>query len=37
MLGNLSFTAIRDAILTYPSLIEGLIPLFSNVPAKRTV
>ncbi|MGA2849854.1 MAG: FAD-dependent oxidoreductase [Terracidiphilus sp.] len=37
MLGNLPFTAIRDAVLTHPTLLEGLIPLFSNVPAKGTV
>jgi len=37
MLGNLPFTTIRDAVLTHPTLIEGLIPLFSSVPAKGTV
>lgn len=34
MIGKLPFTAMRDAILTHPTLLEGLIPLFSNIPAK---
>jgi hypothetical protein len=25
--------ALRDAVLTHPTLIEGLIPLFSSVPS----
>ena len=37
MLGNLPFTAIRDAILAHPTLTEGLISLFSNVPARSMV
>jgi len=32
MLVGLPFTALRDAILTHPTLLEGLIPLFSSVP-----
>jgi pyruvate/2-oxoglutarate dehydrogenase complex dihydrolipoamide dehydrogenase (E3) component len=32
MLAGLPFTALRDAILTHPTLLEGLIPLFSSVP-----
>ena len=26
----LPYTALRDAILTHPTLVEGLIPLFSS-------
>lgn len=37
MLGRLPYTAIRDAILAHPTLIEGLIPLFSSVPARSVV
>ncbi|WP_068468845.1 dihydrolipoyl dehydrogenase family protein [Candidatus Protochlamydia phocaeensis] len=33
MLGGLPYTTLRDAIFTHPTLIEGLIPLFSAVPA----
>ena len=29
MIGKLPYTALRDAILTHPTLVEGLIPLFS--------
>ena len=29
----LPYTALRDAILTHPTLVEGLIPLFSSVPS----
>jgi hypothetical protein len=29
----ISYTALRDAILTHPTLAEGLIPLFSSVPS----
>jgi pyruvate/2-oxoglutarate dehydrogenase complex dihydrolipoamide dehydrogenase (E3) component len=32
MIGNLPYTAVRDAILTHPTLIEGLIVLFSSTP-----
>jgi pyruvate/2-oxoglutarate dehydrogenase complex dihydrolipoamide dehydrogenase (E3) component len=32
MLAQLPYTALRDAVLTHPTLIEGLIPLFSSVP-----
>ncbi len=31
MLGGLPYTALRDAILTHPTLVEGLFPLFSSV------
>src|SRR6516162_8525474 len=33
MVAGLPFTALRDAILTHPTLVEGLIPLFSSVPS----
>jgi pyruvate/2-oxoglutarate dehydrogenase complex dihydrolipoamide dehydrogenase (E3) component len=32
MIGNLPYTAIRDAILAHPTLMEGLIALFSSAP-----
>ncbi len=32
MLGGLPYTALRDAVLTHPTLVEGLIGLFSSVP-----
>jgi pyruvate/2-oxoglutarate dehydrogenase complex dihydrolipoamide dehydrogenase (E3) component len=28
----LPYTALHDAILTHPTLVEGLIPLFSSAP-----
>ena len=31
MIANLPYTALRDAVLTHPTLLEGLIPLFSSV------
>lgn len=34
MMANLPYTALRDGIFTHPTLIEGLIPLFSAVPAR---
>jgi hypothetical protein len=30
MSAALPYTALRDAILTHPTLVEGLIPLFSS-------
>lgn len=30
MIAGLPYTALRDAILTHPTLAEGLIPLFSS-------
>jgi pyruvate/2-oxoglutarate dehydrogenase complex dihydrolipoamide dehydrogenase (E3) component len=33
MLGGLPYTALRDGILTHPTLVEGLIPLFSSAPS----
>ena len=32
MIGNLPYTAIRDAMLAHPTLMEGLIVLFSSNP-----
>jgi len=37
MIGKLPYTALRDAILTHPTLVEGLIPLFSSVPSVHDV
>jgi len=34
MIAGLPYTALRDAIFTHPTMPEGLIPLFSNVPPK---
>ncbi|MBV8176510.1 MAG: FAD-dependent oxidoreductase [Verrucomicrobia bacterium] len=34
MLAGLPYTALRDAILTHPTMAEGLIRLFSAMPAK---
>jgi pyruvate/2-oxoglutarate dehydrogenase complex dihydrolipoamide dehydrogenase (E3) component len=34
MLGGLPYTALRDAVFTHPTMLEGLIPLFSAVPAR---
>lgn len=34
MKAGLPYTALRDAILTHPTLVEGLIPLFSGEPTK---
>jgi pyruvate/2-oxoglutarate dehydrogenase complex dihydrolipoamide dehydrogenase (E3) component len=31
---GLPYTGLRDAILTHPTLTEGLIPLFSSIPVK---
>src|SRR4029077_8832679 len=33
MLAGLPYTALRDAIFTHPTMLEGLIPLFSAGPA----
>jgi pyruvate/2-oxoglutarate dehydrogenase complex dihydrolipoamide dehydrogenase (E3) component len=33
MVAGLPYTALRDALLTHPTLVEGLIPLFSSVPS----
>jgi pyruvate/2-oxoglutarate dehydrogenase complex dihydrolipoamide dehydrogenase (E3) component len=35
MIAGLPYTALRDAVLTHPTLLEGaFIPLFSNVPSR---
>jgi pyruvate/2-oxoglutarate dehydrogenase complex dihydrolipoamide dehydrogenase (E3) component len=34
MIAGLPYTALREAILTHPTLLEGLIVLFSSVPPK---
>jgi pyruvate/2-oxoglutarate dehydrogenase complex dihydrolipoamide dehydrogenase (E3) component len=33
MIAGLPYTALRDAIFTHPTMLEGLIPLFTNVPS----
>ena len=33
MVAGQPYTALRDAVLTHPTLVEGLIPLFSSEPA----
>jgi len=37
MIGRLPYTALRDSVLTQPTLVEGLIPLFSSVPSVHDV
>jgi pyruvate/2-oxoglutarate dehydrogenase complex dihydrolipoamide dehydrogenase (E3) component len=37
MIAGQPYTAIRDAVLTHPTLVEGLIPLFSSVPSVHNV
>jgi pyruvate/2-oxoglutarate dehydrogenase complex dihydrolipoamide dehydrogenase (E3) component len=34
MLADLPYTTLRDAVFTHPTLLEGLIPLFSAVPPR---
>jgi pyruvate/2-oxoglutarate dehydrogenase complex dihydrolipoamide dehydrogenase (E3) component len=34
MLAGLPYTTLRDAVLTHPTMAEGLGPLFSNVPPR---
>jgi pyruvate/2-oxoglutarate dehydrogenase complex dihydrolipoamide dehydrogenase (E3) component len=34
MIAGIPYTALRDAVFTHPTMMEGLIPLFSAVPAK---
>lgn len=33
MIAGLPYTALRDAVLTHPTLLEGLVGLFSSVPS----
>jgi pyruvate/2-oxoglutarate dehydrogenase complex dihydrolipoamide dehydrogenase (E3) component len=35
MIAGLPYTVFRDAIFTHPTMAEGLIPLFSAVPARK--
>src|ERR1700751_5213625 len=37
MIAGLPYTALRDAVLTHPTLVEGLIPLFSSVPTVHQI
>jgi len=37
MIAGLPYTALRDAVLTHPTLVEGLIPLFSSVASAHDV
>jgi pyruvate/2-oxoglutarate dehydrogenase complex dihydrolipoamide dehydrogenase (E3) component len=34
MLAKLPYTALRDAVITHPTLTEGLVILFSAVPSR---
>jgi pyruvate/2-oxoglutarate dehydrogenase complex dihydrolipoamide dehydrogenase (E3) component len=34
MLAGLPYTALRDAVFTHPTLIEGLVSIFSAVPGQ---
>jgi pyruvate/2-oxoglutarate dehydrogenase complex dihydrolipoamide dehydrogenase (E3) component len=33
IIAGLPYTSLRDAVLTHPTLVEGLIPLFSSTPS----
>jgi len=33
MIAGLPYTALRDAVISHPTLVEGLIPLFSSKPS----
>lgn len=35
MIAGLPYTALRDAIWSHPTLVEGLIPLFSSMPSSE--
>jgi pyruvate/2-oxoglutarate dehydrogenase complex dihydrolipoamide dehydrogenase (E3) component len=35
MIAGLPYTALRDAIFTHPTLLEGMIGLFSAIPARQ--
>jgi pyruvate/2-oxoglutarate dehydrogenase complex dihydrolipoamide dehydrogenase (E3) component len=37
MMAALPYTALRDAIWSHPTLVEGLIPLFSSTPSQSTL
>jgi hypothetical protein len=36
MIGGLPYTALRDAV-TQPTLVEGLIPLFSSAASEHNI
>jgi len=36
MIAGLPYTALRDGVFTHPTLLEGLVGLFSAVPAKKS-
>lgn len=36
MMAGLPYTALREAIFTHPTLLEGLIPLFASVPSSTS-
>jgi hypothetical protein len=37
MIGRLPYTALRDAVLTHPTLVEGLLSLFSSAASAHNV
>jgi len=37
MMARLPYTAIRDAVLTHPTMAEGLNALFGNVPSSTAM
>jgi pyruvate/2-oxoglutarate dehydrogenase complex dihydrolipoamide dehydrogenase (E3) component len=37
MMAGLPYTALRDAIWSHPTLVEGLIPLFSSAPSMSEI
>src|SRR5438105_13759314 len=37
MIAGLPYTALRDAVLTHPTLVEGLIPLFSSAASAHNI
>src|SRR5882762_455784 len=37
MIAGLPYTSLRDAVLTHPTLVEGLIPLFASVASAHNV
>ncbi len=37
MVAGLPYTALRDAVLTHPTLVEGLMPLFSSASPAHNV
>jgi pyruvate/2-oxoglutarate dehydrogenase complex dihydrolipoamide dehydrogenase (E3) component len=37
MIAGLPYTALRDAVITHPTLVEGLIPLFSSVASTHNL